>query len=205
MGERFVRLFDRSWPPGPARRRCRSGHPRRGRARLLRTWNDDRRALPARDRARPDRRAGRSSTPDAIAVRCGRIELTLRRAGGPRHRLAQRLRAHGVGVKTPVGVLCERGPLLLPVLLAILKTGGHYMPARPGLPPGPQGHAPPGRRAHPRLPPAGTAGTDLGDVVVLADRRSPTATRCRGRDPVVDPENLAYVIYTSGRPAAPRA
>src|SRR6185369_1162996 len=73
-------------------------------------------------------------TPRAPAVRCGHSQLTYEELGAYADRVAEQLRALGVGRETRVGVYMDRG-LLLPVsLLAALKAGATYVPLDPAYP-----------------------------------------------------------------------
>ncbi|MEU1107023.1 amino acid adenylation domain-containing protein [Streptomyces tibetensis] len=143
--------------------------------------------------------------PDAVAVRCGAQEMTYaeleRRAG----HLADRLREAGAGVETPVGVLVERGMALLPALLAVLRTGAHYVPLDPAYP-----H----ERQEFMLQEAGaqllvttsrfrTALPTSTPTVLYADEEVPDGP-AEPSAAEVDPDNLAYVIYTSGSTGRPK-
>jgi amino acid adenylation domain-containing protein len=130
------------------------------------------------------------------------------------NRLAWRLRDRGVGPDALVAVLMERSEAMVIALLAILKSGGAYLPLDPGLPEARLRHI-------------------LGDsspVAVLTDAdlaaRLPPAfahlllprwpgveegadaeTRRDNPDPTqigLEPRHLAYVIYTSGSTGAPK-
>ncbi|BCJ33896.1 hypothetical protein Athai_13990 [Actinocatenispora thailandica] len=67
-------------------------------------------------------------TPDAVAVRGGGRSVTYRRLDAWADRLARRLAGHGVGPEVRVGVLLDRSPTLVTVLLAVLRTGAAYVP-----------------------------------------------------------------------------
>ncbi|HEY2738246.1 MAG TPA: condensation domain-containing protein, partial [Thermoanaerobaculia bacterium] len=75
------------------------------------------------------------STPDAVALRCAGEELTFRDLDRRANRLARRLHRRGVGPGVLVGICAERSPALVAGLLAILKTGGAYLPLAPDAPP----------------------------------------------------------------------
>jgi amino acid adenylation domain-containing protein len=202
MGEHFVRLFTELAARPAARLSEVDILGADERTLLLDTWNAT--AEPYLRGTLHGRIAEQAaSDPDAIAVRCGAVELTYAELETRATRLAQRLRARGVGVETPVGVLCERGPLLLPVLLAVLKTGGHYIPLDPAYPQDRKEYMLRQAGARVLLTTRRYAGENLGDIVVYADE--PVADDpAPWQDPVVDPENLAYVIYTSGSTGRPK-
>lgn len=124
------------------------------------------------------------------------------------NRLARYLRAHGVGPETIVGVDLPRGTALVVTLLAVLKTGGAYLPLDPS--------DAPARRA--------AILADANARALVTDRRRPDidiphGLACIGwhdhRDHIdacdktplgipADPDSLAYVIYTSGTTGRPK-
>jgi len=73
--------------------------------------------------------------PDAVAVTCGRQRLTYREMEERSDRLAGRLRAAGVRVGEPVGLLVPRSPQTVLASLAVLKAGGAYLPIDQDCPP----------------------------------------------------------------------
>ena len=73
-------------------------------------------------------------TPDQIAVIAGDERLTYRELDARTARLARHLQALGVGPETLVGLAVERSASILVAMLAILKSGGAYLPIDPGYP-----------------------------------------------------------------------
>ncbi|WP_422736337.1 amino acid adenylation domain-containing protein [Micromonospora sp. WMMD729] len=146
-------------------------------------------------------------TPDAVAVLADDGVLRYAELVARADRLAHRLRARGVDVDTPVGVVAERGVDLVVALLGVLVAGGAYVPLDPDLP-------------------ADRLDYQFGDAdppVVLAQRH--LLDRIPGVDParwcVIDdesaqrepdtppeqratPDSLAYIIYTSGSTGRPK-
>src|SRR6185295_1481170 len=123
------------------------------------------------------------------------------------NRLAHELRAHGVGPETVVGIHLDRSENLVVALLAVLKSGGAYLPL--------DREQPAARLAYML--------EDSGARLVLTDSHSATSLPEGGvprlvldalpaaPEPApreaparVDPDHLAYVIYTSGSTGRPK-
>ncbi|WP_079194415.1 non-ribosomal peptide synthetase [Streptomyces sp. CB02923] len=145
-------------------------------------------------------------SPDAPAVSAPHTCLTYRQLDERAGRLARLLADSGVGPETPVAVLMERSADLVVATLAVLKSGGYYVPLHLAHPPERL------RRimAHHGSPLLLTdeAGSRRGvrasrTVVVgpgheLPDRSGPPP------QPPADPDQLAYVIHTSGSTGEPK-
>ncbi|MEW1653842.1 amino acid adenylation domain-containing protein [Streptomyces sp. NPDC093707] len=143
--------------------------------------------------------------PDAIALSCGRGQLTYRELNARADRLAAVLRARGCGPDDLVGLCAEPSIDLVVGMLGILKAGAAYVPMDPADPP---------RR---RAELARAAGVRLlltrstvrhapqpGADTLLLDRpgdRTATASPLRVRP---HPANLAYVVFTSGSTGGPK-
>lgn len=141
--------------------------------------------------------------PDAVAVLGSDRALTFAELDTSANRLANHLRARGVGAETLVGVCAHRSPGLLVSLLAVLKAGGAYVPLAPDNPPE-------------RLQ-AIIADSGLAYVIVDDDLRELVAAAASAEliapgsgtdesDPAAlsTPDNIAYVIYTSGSTGRPK-
>src|SRR5205085_6602112 len=72
--------------------------------------------------------------PDAPAVVSDSEVLTYRELNERANRLAHLLRGRGVGPETPVALALDRSPDLVVATLAVLKSGGFYVPVDPGYP-----------------------------------------------------------------------
>ncbi|WP_395367084.1 amino acid adenylation domain-containing protein [Streptomyces sp. YH02] len=144
-------------------------------------------------------------TPDAIAVRCGTEEMTYAELERRANHLAHQLLTAGVGVESPVGILCERGITLLPTLLGVLKTGAHYVPLDPSYPSERQSFMLEEADARVLVTTSRYRGLlpDTEAFVVYADE---LVAEGPSEAPVVsvDPDNLAYLIYTSGSTGRPK-
>ncbi|MFD3919674.1 amino acid adenylation domain-containing protein [Streptomyces sp. NPDC058595] len=161
-------------------------------------------------RSVPERIAGHTRrAPDAVALRSDTENVTYAQLQARSDRLAGHLAAAGVGPGTRVAVLMERGVLYAVTVLAVLKSGGVYVPldtraprarqtrviAEAGaavLAVGPQ--VPPGQR-----PEGATAVLDAADALAAPPPRG-------GTPPVrpTDPLQLACVIFTSGSTGVPK-
>lgn len=73
--------------------------------------------------------------PQAVAVRCGDEVLTYAELDRRANQLAHRLRAEGAAPHAPVAIALDRSAGAIVALLAVLKTGGCYVPLAPDAPP----------------------------------------------------------------------
>jgi amino acid adenylation domain-containing protein len=178
------------------------------RRRLLVEWNDTKKEYPNDKCVHELFEAQVERTPDAVALVYKDEQLTYRQLNERANRLANYLKARGVGPEVPVAVCMERSPEMITALLAILKAGGAYVPLDPEYP-------------NERL---GFILDDVRAKVVvtlerLAERFSQHSRSVfcmdRDREGIVQqprdnlpnetgPGNLAYVIYTSGSTGKPK-
>ena len=146
-------------------------------------------------------------TPGATAVVAGRTQLTYRELDESSSRLAHYLVRAGAGPETVTGVHLDRDADLVRAILAVMKTGGGYLPLDPALPAerlagvcaavrpalvltAGAGGFPSGG---PRLLPLGEIEAELAHCPAAAPGTRP------------HPDNLCYVIYTSGSTGDPKA
>ncbi|HEX3252481.1 MAG TPA: amino acid adenylation domain-containing protein, partial [Pyrinomonadaceae bacterium] len=144
-------------------------------------------------------------TPEAIALIAGDERLTYTELNHEAEQLALHLARLGVGPESLVGVCVERSARLVTALLAVLKSGGVYLPLDPAYP---------AERLRLMLEDsdAGVLLTEresIGDLPVSGvkvayvdevDREVEGKCSRRG----LQPEHLAYVIYTSGSTGKPK-
>jgi len=145
--------------------------------------------------------------PDLVAVTAGPETLTFAGLAAESRRLAQLLRAHGLGAEEPVGMFVEPSTDLVVGAWGVLMAGGAYLPLSPEYPEErlrymiadsgtrvvlTQPHLA-GRLAE--LSPAGTR------IVTVAEARRAGADQPL---PAPSPDALAYVIYTSGSTGKPK-
>ncbi|MCY9555300.1 AMP-binding protein, partial [Paenibacillus apiarius] len=144
-------------------------------------------------------------TPDRIAVVHEDKQLTYRELNERANRLARTLRAEGVKPEQLVGIMADRSLEMIVGIMAILKSGGAYVPIDPKYPED---------RIHYML-------DDSNAQVLLAQRHLQARAAFSGRrimldeeafydadgsnlEPVNQPEHLSYVIYTSGTTGKPK-
>ncbi len=150
-----------------------------------------------------------SRQPHSAAVISATGRLTYRQLDKSANELARHLQGMGVGPETLVGVCLERGPQVIRCLLAILKSGGAYLPLDPSLPAARLTQMCGEARPRIILTERANAGTftGIGATVLLPDElalrpadepATVSAIRLRG-------ENIAYAIYTSGSTGRPKA
>ncbi|KPI10858.1 amino acid adenylation domain protein [Actinobacteria bacterium OK074] len=177
---------------------------------LLDEWNDTATPMPVTTlTALVEEQA--ATTPELAAVEYGTADgraLTYGELNARANALARRLAAHGVGPEHTVGIHLERSVEMVVGLLAVLKSGGAFVPLEPSWPQR--------RIADVARSAALTAvltlpgdTTEFGDGVaavmpVELDGPEPTGPDAGNLAVPVDPEGLAYVIYTSGSTGSPK-
>src|ERR1700674_1566330 len=148
------------------------------------------------------------ATPEAIAMRDGARVISYGELESQSNRLANYLRAMGVGPDVLVGLCVERTALMVVGALGVLKAGGAYVPIDPSYPM--ERVAFMLADASPRvLIPQDTLEQRLfgeGRELVVLDRESRQIANQSSSAPanVNSTEDLAYVIYTSGSTGQPK-
>ncbi|MFI5783168.1 amino acid adenylation domain-containing protein [Nocardia sp. NPDC051570] len=141
-------------------------------------------------------------TPEAVAVEHGSLRLNYAELDCMSTQFAHLLRAGGLRVGQPVGILLDRSLELVVCLLGVLKAGGVFIPVDPDLPP---------MRAQQLLDAAGAVlcvsddVTWAGDIsVVPADLNALADLPIDPPGVSVRPEDLVSIYYTSGSTGRPK-
>jgi amino acid adenylation domain-containing protein len=145
--------------------------------------------------------------PDRIAIIDADRHVSYAALNCMANRVAQRLLARGVGPEVRVGICLPRGIDGLVAMLAVLKSGGAYVPVDPDLPPDRVAFTLSDAQAsivltHERYR---RICVSHGEALYL-DRDWPVITPESNANPTVAlaPAGLAYVIYTSGSTGRPK-
>ncbi|SPP65499.1 non-ribosomal peptide synthetase [Nitrospira lenta] len=178
------------------------------RSRILYEWNRTAAEYPHTD-CLPEHIEGRAEeTPDAVAVSMDNRALTYRELNGMANQLARALRGMGVSPGVAVGVCLERSVDMVPVLLAVMKAGGCYVPLDPDYP-----------RDRVRFMVEDSGAPLVITTTALSDRFSGQSCRvwCFDREghvfsegdehnlpPLATGQDLAYILYTSGSTGQPK-
>jgi amino acid adenylation domain-containing protein/non-ribosomal peptide synthase protein (TIGR01720 family) len=147
-------------------------------------------------------------TPELTAVADGGGALSYSELERRSSRLANRLRALGVGPEVRVGVCLERGVEMVLAVLGVLKAGGAYVPLDPAYPAERLAYTLSDSGAsllvsRGRLPE--TLAAFGGPVLCLdADREAIAAEPEDAPESGVGVRNAAYVVYTSGSTGRPK-
>lgn len=175
--------------------------------RLLREWNNTDRAADFRPVHQEIEHWARR-TPDAIAVRGEKVQLTYGELNRAANRLARSLQQAGAGHEKVVGVLLERSPEMIVALLAVLKSGAAYLPLEQMLPRDRMLFALRDAKAIAVITTLSLAELikDTDAAVITMDHDAARIANQEANDICigVDPRQLAYVIYTSGSTGSPK-
>src|SRR6266568_4030991 len=162
----------------------------------------------SRDKSVPELVAARATAaPSALAVVAGSKVMTYGELDSRANQLARYLVALGVGPETIVGLCLDRSPLSIMGTLAVLKSGGAFLPLDPAYPV---------ERllfmlndAQPRVVmtlDSEAKNISRGPWKVLSIDSDRTYENCFPNAPATtfNSEQLAYVIYTSGSTGQPK-
>jgi amino acid adenylation domain-containing protein len=148
-----------------------------------------------------------SQTPACIAVVYGASELTYLELNKRVNVLSQHLTSLGVGPEVSVGIFMERSQELLVALLAVMKSGGAYVPFDP--------HHPADRielileDAKPRVlisDSATVSALKVDETTMVLSLKELWAEELPLQNPQrqLQPSRLAYTIFTSGSTGRPK-
>ncbi|MET7751672.1 amino acid adenylation domain-containing protein [Micromonospora sp. NPDC005367] len=177
------------------------------RERVLVTWNDTARELPASTVVDElERQAAR--TPEATGLVHEGVALSYAELNARANRLARLLVSRGAGPESRVALALPRSAELVVAILAVLKSGAAYVPVDTGYPAGRIAYLV--EDAEPTLVlttaetaglvPAGALVLDARTAAELADGDLTDADRLAA----LRPEHPAYVLYTSGSTGRPK-
>ncbi|KUL39422.1 hypothetical protein ADL15_09720 [Actinoplanes awajinensis subsp. mycoplanecinus] len=161
------------------------------RERLLSTWNDTRREVPATTLAAMFAHQAERS-PEATAVVSGDERITYAELDSRAARLARWLADRGAGPEQVVALALPRSVDLVVSVLAVLKAGAAYLPVEPGQP---------AERVARMVADAGARITLTSATVAQALQETAEGSL---RNPAVTPGTPAYVLYTSGSTGTPK-
>ncbi|MEQ1513138.1 MAG: amino acid adenylation domain-containing protein [Lysobacteraceae bacterium] len=174
--------------------------------RLRVEWNATARSMPAEATIHALFEAQVSRSPQAIAVVQGETRLTYAELDAQADAVAARLRAHGCGPGTMVGLFLDRTPRMLAALLGTLKSGAAYVPLDPSYPADRIGFmledsAAPVVITEDAL--AGQLPAGVHALLRIEDALEAAGSAVRAPSPV-GAEDIAYVIFTSGSTGRPK-
>ncbi len=171
-------------------------------------WNDTQRQLSAPSCLHQMFEAQAATTPAAAALRLEAEIIAYDDLNARANRLARYLQGFGVGPETLVAICMARSPALFTAILAVLKSGGAYLPIDPDYPS--EQIASMLEDSH-----ASIVLTE-SEYLRLVPSRGPMAVSvdsCAGEIAsrsadnlrvAVSPDNLAYAMYTSGSTGPPK-
>ncbi|HEY8715533.1 MAG TPA: condensation domain-containing protein, partial [Candidatus Acidoferrum sp.] len=148
--------------------------------------------------------------PQAVALTCEGVSLTYAQANAQANRIARKLVQLGVKPETLVGLCLDRTNAIVIAILAILKSGGAYLPIDLAYPPErlafmlEDAQAPvllTQRELTGKLPATRAKVLCIEDVLEATSANSAEEENLK---PTAGPDNLAYVIYTSGTTGKPK-
>jgi amino acid adenylation domain-containing protein len=182
----------------------------RERHQLLTEWNDTAADYPRTQCVHELFSEQVNRAPDRLAVADAHGRLTYLELDRRSGQLARRLRNLGVRADVVVGIWMERSVEMIVAMLAVLKSGGAFLPLDPGTPPERIAFIQRDARAPIFITQTGAleslshlAGVKVVPLTPLADNFS--ASEDVVETPVeVTSRNLAYVIYTSGSTGQPK-
>ena len=162
---------------------------------------------PLEYRSIPDEIARQAArTPRAAAVVQGGAVVSYEELIAEATRIAQVLRADGIGAGDLVGVCLERSPRMVVAMLAVLQSGAAYVPMDAAYPEGRLRHMASDANCRVILTQECLLERFSGlDCRLLAlDRENPPAPPALPAPPARGPSSTFYVLYTSGSTGLPK-
>ncbi len=184
--------------------------PESERRQLLEKWNDTAAEYPKNKCLHELFAEQAAKTPNAVALVCEDSDMTYGELDRRSNHLALHLRRIGVKSETVVGLYLDRSFAMVISMLAVLKSGGVYLPLEPSSPP---------ERIDFMLNDAnadyiitcqtrrGEIGSSKSAVLVMADTESKPVLDDGGEagiQPSIHSDRLAYIVYTSGSTGQPK-
>ncbi|MEU6221328.1 amino acid adenylation domain-containing protein, partial [Streptomyces sp. NPDC047022] len=179
---------------------------------LLEGWNDT--SAPMADVTVAELfEAQAARTPDAVAVVSDGAEMSYAELDARANRLARVLIGRGVGPESSVAVVLDRSVELVVALLAVLKTGGAYLPVDPEYPAERIGYvladAAPvcvltTAAGAPALPVSDVPVLELDGQAFRTEAAGLPGTAVAAERTRLLPDHPAYVIHTSGSTGRPK-
>ena len=176
------------------------------RQRLCVDLNATAQPMPAEDTIHAMFEAQVLRSPDAVAVVQGGTRLTYAELDAQAAAIATKLRAHGCGPGSMVGLFLDRTPRMLAALLGTLKSGAAYVPLDPSYPADRIGFMLEDSAAPVVITEDALAGQlPAGAHALLRIEDALEAAASAGRAPSpATAEDTAYVIFTSGSTGRPK-
>jgi amino acid adenylation domain-containing protein len=152
-------------------------------------------------------------TPELVAVKCEGQKLTYEGLNRRANQLAGHLKTLGAGPEVLVGICLERSLEMVVAILAVLKSGGAYVPMDPNYPPERVSYMLEDAQIKilitrdeslTKLPPANAIGAKLKVINLDQEVEAIALAPANNIDSGVIPLNAAYVIYTSGSTGKPK-
>ncbi len=178
------------------------------RRRVIEEWNSTQQVYPL-DLTLPVLFESQAAkTPQAIAVRDEKSEITYDELNRRANQLAHHLRMHGAGQEVLVGICLNRSIEMLVSLLAIQKTGAAYLPLDPQFPADRLAYMLQDSGARLLITETSLQPLFPGSQARMICLDADSQVIWHQSDvPLTDgasPENLAYIIYTSGSTGQPK-
>jgi amino acid adenylation domain-containing protein len=147
-------------------------------------------------------------TPHAVAVKCGKRQLSYKELEKQADKLSHLLRSMGVGPDQAVAICAERSVEMIVAILAVLKAGGAYVPLDPAYPTERLELMLADCQASALLIQSHLASSRLFRRIrtILLDSEQWQKTTFETSEPqsTIQFDNLAYIMYTSGSTGAPK-